>query len=165
MASLISSDRFFDRLAGTEFTPFDVFMPFLHWSRFYYEGTTTFRSRKVHVFWMTPPEEYESLESVVSGMRIFIDDQFNAISKAETFGPGKEHLKTLTIVEIKKDSGEWYPRQIDVRNEVTRDKTRFVVKDATMGIELPQRVFSVEFLSESLFDLAAQPEWVPNAEL
>ncbi|MEM9160729.1 MAG: outer membrane lipoprotein-sorting protein, partial [Verrucomicrobiota bacterium] len=104
------------------------------------------------------PKEDTQLQSMVSGVRIFVDDQFFAVMKAEIYGPDKDHLKTLSILEFKKDgeSGEAYPKSVDVRNEVTRDKTRFQVMDAELKIGLPEKVFQVEGLEQSILDLRSR---------
>ncbi len=163
----------FRSIAGSNFTVFDLLMPFTYWQRFRYEGRTTFRGRPAHVFWMYPPKEDKALARHVSGVRIYLDEEFYALIQAEIFGADETLAKTLTIVDFKKVDEEWILSQVDVRDEKTRDKTRFKVIDAEMNVDLPPNLFSWQRLAENVYgaDLApgreadaAEPAAAPAAE-
>ena len=148
---LIPSDQYFEPIANSDFTVFDLLMPFNYWQRFEYEGRTTFRGRPTHVFWLYPPEEDELMRQRVSGVRIFIDEEFFALIQVEIYAPEEEHVKTLSIVDFKKVEGQWILGQVDVRDEQTRDKTRFDVVDAYLDVEVPDWVFAPEGLLRPVY--------------
>ena len=50
---------------------------------------------------------------------------------------------------------QWIPKAFDVRNETTRDKTRFVVKAVALNLELVPVVFQPASLTENIASPAA----------
>lgn len=151
VVSAIPSDRYFEPIVGSDFTVFDLLAPYTFWQRFYYEGRTTFRGRPSHVFWLYPPERDALMRSKVSGVRLYLDDEFSAPIQVEVYDEKEKHVKTITVVDFKKVEGQWILGAVDVRNEVTRDKTRFQVVDADMGIDVPAEIFTPGGLSEKVF--------------
>ena len=148
---MIDSEQCFDPIAGSDFTVFDLLMPYIYWQRFVYEGRTTFRGRPTHVFWLYPPKEDEALAAKMSGVRVFLDEEFYALIQAEIYDPKKELAKTVTIVDFKKVADQWILNQVDVRDEATRDKTRFKVVDANMNLDLPDKIFTLQALTTNVY--------------
>ncbi len=154
ITSAVSSDQYFDPIAGSDVSIFDLFTPFQYWSEFYYEGRTEFRGRPTHLFWMYPPVGDINLGEKVSGVRVYVDDQFHAMVQAELFDVEKVHVKTLSIIDIKKVDGTWIPGAVDSRNEISRNKTRFKVVSASVDVELSPHYFEPEALSETILGKA-----------
>lgn len=150
-ARLIESDAFFEKIAGSDFTVFDLLMPFSFWQEFRYEGRTTMRSRPTHVFSLYPPSEDKALQEKVSRVRIYLDEEFNALNRVEVYDAEENLTKTITVVAFKIVDGQGVLSQVDVRNELTRDKTRFRVTDAAIGVEVPDWVFSPEGLERDIY--------------
>lgn len=151
---VVETNDYFHPIAESNFTVFDLLMPYTYWQRFRYEGRTTFRGRPTHVFWMYPPAEDAYLQKVVSGVRIYLDEEFYALMQAEIFDADKKPSKTVTVVDFKKVDEEWILNQVDVRDEQTRDKTRFKVLDARMHIDVPASVFSMQGLTDTVYGKA-----------
>jgi len=147
---VFDSEAALENLAGSEFSLFDLLAPFVYWPKFRYEGRTTFRGSPTHLFWMYPPEEDSLLNERIGGVRIFINDQFNVLTQTEIFDTGKTKLKTIYIIGVDKADGQTIFRELDVRNEVTRDKTRLKILDAKMGLELPTSLFTAQSLMDDL---------------
>lgn len=134
---------------GTEVTPFDLQMPFIHWVDFSYEGLARFRGRPAHVFLMRPPADLAgSLAGRLTGVRVQLDTQFNALVQVELLGSGGRVTKTTTLVDLKKVGDQWIVKTIDVRDELTRNKTRFSVTGAALGLEFSPIIFERERLGE-----------------
>ncbi|MDQ8186732.1 outer membrane lipoprotein-sorting protein [Pelagicoccus sp. SDUM812002] len=150
-ARLIESAAFFEKIAGSDFTVFDLLMPFSFWQEFKYEGRTTMRSRPTHVFSLYPPSEDEELGKRISQVRIYLDEEFNALNRVEIFDASEELVKTISVVAFKIVDGQGVLSQVDVRNEETRDKTRFRVLDAAIGVEVPDWVFEPEGLGKNIY--------------
>lgn len=148
---LVGSARYFDPIAGSDFTVFDLLMPFTFWQDFQYEGRTVTRSRPTHVFSLFPPKDDAGLKSRISRVRIFLDEEFNALNRVEIFDAEENLEKTISVVAFKIVDGQGVLSQVDVRNELTRDKTRFRVVDAAIGVELPDWVFEVEGLDQDIY--------------
>ncbi len=147
---LIDSKSIFDPVASSTFSTFDLLRPFLYWQRFYYEGRTTLRRRVTHSFWMYPPEHDVTLSESVSGVRLFVDDQFKVIFKGQIYGPEKELIKTISITGLKKVDEEWILNSIEIRDEETKDKTRFRVLDASVGVGVAKEFFEPVALTQNI---------------
>jgi len=155
---VVSSADAMEKIAGSEFSPFDLMAPYVYWPHFRYEGRTTFRGSPTHLFWMYPPEEDEPLKERISGVRLYINDQFNVLIQTEIFGATGRKLKTIYIIGVNKVDGQTIFKELDARNEVTRDKTRLKIVDASMGLDLPDSLFTAQSLMEDL-----QSQTIPMA--
>lgn len=147
---VFDSEKALDPIAGSEFSLFDLMAPYVYWPRFRYEGRTTFRGSPTHLFWMYPPEGDELLKEQIGGVRLYINDQFNVLTQTEIFDTNETKLKTIYIIGVDKVDGQTIFKELDVRNEVTRDKTRLKILDASMGLELPASLFTAQSLMDDL---------------
>ncbi|HCR30702.1 MAG TPA: hypothetical protein DIV79_11865 [Opitutae bacterium] len=156
----IESDTMLENIAGSEFSLFDIMAPYVYWPRFEYEGRRTFRGGPTHLFWMYPPDEDNLLREKIGGVRLHISDQFNVLTQTEIFDTQGEKLKTIYISGVKKVDGQAIFSGMDARNEITRDKTRLRILDATMGLELPSSLFQAQSLIDDL-----QNQRIPDVRL
>jgi hypothetical protein len=134
-------------VAGTDVTVFELQMPFLYWTDFTYEGLAQMRSRPTHSFVLRPPAGQSSPVAGLTGVRVFLDSEFRALVQAEELGAGGVVEKSITLLDIKKVGEQYLMKAIDVRNHRTRDKTRFAITGAALGLELPLATFSPENLT------------------
>ncbi|MEO7413597.1 MAG: outer membrane lipoprotein-sorting protein [Opitutaceae bacterium] len=147
----LAGDAWFAPLvAGVEIAPFDLQMPFFYWPDFTVENLVRKNSRPTQVFFFRPPAEFTKQPAAISGVRAYLDTQFNAPVQTELMGTDGRLLKTLSLFEVKKVGNQALPKIIDVRNDVTRDKTRFQVTGAALGLELPPSVFQPATLAEEV---------------
>jgi hypothetical protein len=135
-------------LAGTGITIFDVQMPFLHWSEFTYEGEARVRGRATHSFVLRPPSSGSGPMPEMTGVRVLIDTQFQAMVQAELLGPRNAVVKTISLLDLKKVGEQWLVKSIDVRDARTRDKTRFTVTAAAVELEWPAATFEPAALGD-----------------
>ncbi len=119
-------------LFGTDVTPFDLQLPYLFWEDFTYEGQVRFRGRPTNVFLLFPPEREEGLYPGITGVRLYLDSQFNAMMQAEILNEALEVGKKINLLKIKKIDGEWMAKAIDVRMP-DGVKTRFRIESASMS--------------------------------
>lgn len=143
-------DALFDRLAETDLTAFDLQMPFLYWNDFIFEGVARVRGRPAHTFLMYPPVEISAKRPQLTGVRVYLDTQFNALVQAEQIGAENALLKSITILDLKKVDDQWIPKSIDVRDEAARNKTRFAVTGVAFGLDLLPVLFEPVSLGEPL---------------
>ena len=137
----------FQSVDDTDLTLFDLQMPFLYWTDFVYEGLAKIRGRPAHSFILYPPAELAAQRPQLTGVRVALDTQFGALVQAELLGEKGKAEKTITILDLKKVGEQWLVREIDLRNAVTRDKTRFIVKAAALNLHLPADVFDAASLA------------------
>ena len=149
-ARRLSAAESLQPLAGTELTPFDLQMPFLYWDDFIYEGLANLRGRPAYSLLLYPPAELAAARPDLAAVRVALDTQFHALVQAEMLGPKGESLKTITVLDLKKTGEQWIVKSIDLRNPVTRDKTRFSVTAVALDLRLERTVFTPEGLATAL---------------
>jgi len=142
-------------LEGAEISAFDLLMPYLYWEDFDFEGGDKVLGRAAHRFLLRAPSRAENAEgegepSGRIAVRAYFDQQFHALLQSKLIGPDGAVTKTLTVRDLQKISGQWMLKSIDLRNERTRDKTRFEVREAELGLELAPQLFLPEFLGDSV---------------
>jgi hypothetical protein len=137
-------------VANTDFTLFDLQMPFLHWPDFVYEGLAKVRSRPAHRFLLYPPADFAAVRPGLSAVRVFIDTQFQALVQVEQLGPDGRPAKSVTLIDLKKVGGQWLVKSVDLRNHLTRDKTRLTFKAVALDLLLPADTFAPAQLAQPL---------------
>jgi hypothetical protein len=145
----LGREELFTPVEGTDFTPFDLQMPFLFWEDFAYEGLSRVRGRSAHGFLVYPPAELAREFPWLEGVRMFLDAEFNALLGAELVGEGNEVLRSFNIIDIKGVDDEWIPKSIDYRDRRSGDKTRLSIQGAAMGLPEEPFPFSPQALEES----------------
>ena len=146
----IDTAALFEPLAGTDFTVFDLQMPFLYWSDFSYEGIASVTDRPAHVFLLRPPPTVTALKPELKGVRVWLDTQFNALRKAEELGRNGQPLKSITGGDLKKIGEQWIAKWVEVRDETTRNKTQFAVTGAALGQEFSAVLFDPVRLTDAV---------------
>jgi hypothetical protein len=126
---------------GLEFTPFDIQMPYLYWLDVAVAGIDQIRGRPAFDYVFTPPADFSAANPGVRSVRAYLDTQYGALVQMETTGPGGNLAKTLSLLELRKVGDKWIPKDVDVRNEATRDKTRLSVTAVATGIALDPAEF------------------------
>jgi hypothetical protein len=145
-------------VAGSDLTLFELQMPFLYWTDFTYEGEARVRGRPTHSFVLRPPAGYTMPRPGFSGVRVFIDAQFQAMVQVEELGESGAVEKSIVPLDLKKVGEQWLAKAIDVRDLRTRNKTRLTLTAAATNLALPAGTFRLENLS------APFPE-VPSANI
>jgi hypothetical protein len=148
--AVLGAAAWFEPLAETDLTAFDLQMPFVYWNDFVFEGVANYLNRPAHVFLFYPPAEIAALRPSLTGVRVYLDTAYRALVKCEQIGERGQVTKTLTLGAFIKVDERWIVKSGDFRDEATRNKTRFLVTHAAMGLELPAGIFEPASLSESL---------------
>ena len=149
-AKALNASALFEPLAGTGLTSFDLQMPYLYWSDFVFEGMAPVRGRPAHVFLMYPPDAIAALKPELAGVRVYLDTQFGALVQSQQIGAEERVLKTFTVLDLKKIDDQWMVKTIDLRDEVTRDKTQFVITGAALGLSFSEMLFEPSTLAEAI---------------
>jgi hypothetical protein len=83
-------------------------------------------------------------------VRVHLDTQFNALVQTELLGANDSVLKTISLVDLKKIGEQWIPKTFDVRDEKTRNKTRFDVTAAAIDLDFSRVIFEPAQLGEDV---------------
>jgi hypothetical protein len=146
---MLSGAEVFRPLAGTQFTPFLIQMPFIFWQPAY-EGLQRLRSRPTHAFLMSPPLGFPTAAAGFERVRILLDSQFSALNEVEFLDAAGARAFRFSAGEITKVDERWMLRWADYRDERTRDKTRLLVRGAAVALEFPDSLFEPATLTGRL---------------
>ncbi len=156
---LVGAALFEPVVSGVCYTPFDLQMPFVYWQDYEYEGPARSRQRIVQQFRMLPPADSAALARGVDAVRIGIDDTYDALLLVEVLGEGAEVRSRFEVGAWKKVQDQWIVREITLKDYASRDRTRFEVKAASVGLVLnplifdANRAFSPPSIPEAMFDV------------
>ncbi len=128
-------------LAGTTLSAADLELPFMYWRDFVFEGREEILGRPSYVFLLYPPDNEADKFPGVGGARVFIDTQFHAPVQAQWIDENGAPLKTISVLSLKKVEERYIVSAFEVRDEQTRDKTRFVVTAVSFTAPLPPTLF------------------------
>jgi len=137
-------------VTGVELTAFELQMPYIYWPDAVLKGVQRLRSRPTHVFLFRPPAAWAAQHPTIGGVRAYLDTQFNAPVQTELLDKEGYVVRTLSLVDLKKVGDQYIAKSVDLRNEATRDKTRFQVTAAALGLEFSRVVFEPAQLGEPL---------------
>lgn len=143
---IATEDLFFPLISGGDLTLFDLQMPYLYWEEFVFEGVSRIRGRPAHTFLLYPPASYLSEDGELVAVRVQLDTQFNALVQSELIGADNRPYKIMTVLDLKKFGEQWMVKTLDLRNERTRNKTRFQVAGAALGQDFSPVIFQPEQL-------------------
>jgi hypothetical protein len=146
----VDEGALFAPLADTDLSAFDLQMPFLYWADFVYEGKTRLNDRPADTFLLYPPASLAGRRPELMAMRVYLDTQYHALVKAEQLGESERVLKSMRVVELKKIGERWIVKSVELRDEITRNKTRFVVTAAALGRDFAGGLFEPGNLSSTL---------------
>lgn len=138
---LKESDRFKPIVNGLTFTAFDLQMSFMQWTDYVYEGTKKLLGRPAHYFILYPPDNTLG-ETNIAAVRVAIDADFLIMLSAEELDADSAPIKKFRINDFAKVDGQWIVREIDLVDSRTKDRTRFRVSSAKVGLQLPAEIFT-----------------------
>ncbi|HVU34148.1 MAG TPA: outer membrane lipoprotein-sorting protein [Opitutaceae bacterium] len=151
----VAGSALFDPLIpGVEVTAFDMQMPYLYWPGVKVGAVTRIRGRPAYEFVFPAPPSISDLQLGIALVRAYFDAQFSAPVQTE-LADAQRVLKTTSLLDLKKVGEQWIPKSFDIRNEVTRDKTRFEVTAVALNLRFPPTVFTPTALTQPVAPPAA----------
>ena len=134
----------------TQISLFDLQMPYLYWEDFVFEGVSKIRGRPAHTFLLYPPADFAAAYPGLGAVRVHLDTQFKALVQSELLDERGRAYKSLAVLDLKKVGDQWMVKTIDLRDERSRDKTRFQVTGVALNLDLAGAVFAPGGLNEKL---------------
>jgi hypothetical protein len=136
---------------GVEMTPFDLLpMPYLYWLDAELASVDRIRGRPAYAYLFTPSADFAARNPSVKSVKAYLDTQYDALVQSEITGPNGRVAKTLSLLELRKVGERWIPKDVDVRNESTRDKTRLTLTAVAIGTPIDLSAFDPDHLGSSL---------------
>lgn len=144
--ALVEGDAIFEAvIAGLIYSPFDLQMPFIYWNSYIYEGPSLVGASRVgQRFLMQPPVGSASLASGISGVRISLDDNYNALWRVEVLGSNQLVRSRFSVKSFKKLQEQYIVKRITLTEYPSKDSTSFEVKAASLNLSLAQDLFDPE---------------------
>lgn len=137
------------------FTPFDLQTPFLFWENYEYNRTRRHRARPVHFFKMFPPADFAAANPGIGSVHIGFDRVYNALVNAEVRDKDGKKLKSFSLGKVQKVQEIYTFKELELRDEVSRDRDTLVVRAAALHLALPKAFFLPENLAEPALRLPA----------
>jgi hypothetical protein len=140
---MIEGEALFEPIIpGLLYSPFDLQMPFVYWKDFTYEGPTLVgASRVAQQFLMQPPATSASAQRGISGVRVGLDDTYNALWRIEVVNAESEISSRFAVESFKKVQEQYIVKRITLTDYNSKDRTTFEVKAAALGISLNSDLF------------------------
>jgi hypothetical protein len=160
---LLGAEALFATLIpGVELTAFDLQRPYLYWRDATLQSINRVLGRPTYAFVFRAPAGFSSGDAGIVAVRAFFDTQFKQPLQSELLDQQGKVRKTLSVVSLKTvdvpggNSGDkqTLPKEVDFRNEITRDKTRLQITAFAFGGAVPAGLFEPSALSR---DVAAPP--------
>lgn len=140
----------FAPLADSDLSAFDLQMPFLFWEDYVYEGQGMVGGRTADTFLVKPPPSVATQRPELTAIRFHLDRTYHAILLAEHIGKDGAVMKTFRLIGLKRVGDRYTMKAVEIRDEVTRRKTRLTVAAARIGDSLPAAMFKPEYLDRGL---------------
>ena len=121
---------------GLLITPFDLQLPFTHWTQTRYAGTERSRGRPVHFFEATNPQAGQPAQ-----VRFAVDRAYGALVQAVSLDAQSEKIRLLQVEEFSKVDEQWVLGECSIRDERSRDVDRLRFTAAALGLKLPASTF------------------------
>ena len=113
-------------------------------------GIETHDGNECYVLEGTPKSSKIAKELGYSKVKLRVDSKLWMLRKADSWDVAGNHLKTVTISDIKEVQGIWTYHQIIVKNHKTNHKTVFRISDIDYKTPLSNSTFSKETLVNGL---------------
>jgi hypothetical protein len=141
----VEGDALFEPLLpGLVYSVFDLQMPFIYWDEYDYEGPSLVgASRVAQNFLMRPPEESASERQGIQGVRVSLDDTYNALWRVEVIGDDGDLRSKFSVESFKKVQEQYIVKRITLVDYPSKDRTTFDVTDANVGIHLDRDLFEL----------------------
>jgi hypothetical protein len=132
-------------LPGLFYSPFDLQMPFVYWEQFGYEGPRlAMGSRVAQQFLMYPPEDSPSKLQGIAGVRIGLDDTYNALLTIEVLNAEEDITSRFAVESVQKLQEQYIVKRITLTDYPSKDRTTFKVDSASVGLTLNSDLFAPE---------------------
>jgi hypothetical protein len=129
-----------DKLFGSEFTYYDLALPFLHWPDPKLSGPDRVRGRDCYVV------EARSETGPYRRVKLWIDREFFALLRVEAFDADDNPVRRLAVTSFKRIGDVWIPRAIECAT-------------VPRGQALPAEVKSRLEIYEGDYDAQLPAEW------
>ena len=130
-----------EKLLGSHFTYYDLGVPFLHWPNEKFLGEELMRGRTCFLI------ETATTNAPYARVKMWIDDEYFALLRAEAFDTGGALIKRFAIGSFKRIGDIWIPRGLEIADVPpgqtlpAQEKSRLEIYDGNYDTKLPVEWF------------------------
>jgi hypothetical protein len=136
-------------IEGINHSPFDILMPFTNWP-VEYQKSGRVCGRPAHLFTYSLPQKNNPYLSVLSSVRLALDDAYDAPLRIEHMDGGVLPARTFSLQSFKKVGGQWIVKGIDAKERDSQSRTRYEILAFAHDLDLPENAFQKEGLAQPL---------------
>lgn len=146
-------------LPGLFYSPFDLQMPFIYWESFRYEGPSlAMGSRVAQQFLMYPPEKSPSAQHGIAGVRIGLDDTYDALLTIEILDAEEQVASRFSVESVQKLQEQYIVKRITLTDYPSKDRTTFKVEAASVGLSLNRDLFKAAARCDAEANIPDSPQ-------
>jgi hypothetical protein len=140
-AGELTGARRMEKLAGSQFTYYDLGMPFLHWPTVKFVDEGRVRGQDCHILELTATNQ------PYSKVNVWIDQKYSALLRAEAYDENEGLARRLSIGSFKRLGDLWIPKGIDMAFILpsqalpSEEKSRLDIYDGNYETRLPAEMF------------------------
>ena len=136
-------------IEGINHSPFDILMPFTNWP-VEYQKSGRVCGRPAHLFTYSLPQKNNPYLSVLSSIRLALDDAYDAPLRIEHMDGGVLPARTFSLQSFKKVGEQWIVKGIDAKERDSQSRTRYEILAVAHDLDLPEGAFQKEGLIHPL---------------
>ncbi len=143
-AGELTGARLMEKWLGSEFTLYDLGMPFLHWPDAKLIGSDRARGQDCFILEMTATNQ------PYGRVKLWVEQKYFALLRAEAFNPDEALVRRLAITSFKRLGDLWIPRGIEMsyipphQALPAEEKSRLEIYDGDYAAKLPAEWFAEE---------------------
>ena len=134
---------------GINHSPFDILMPFTNWP-VEYQKSGRVCGRPAHLFTYSLPQKNSPYQSVLSSVRLALDDAYDAPLRIEHMDGGILPARTFSLQSFKKVGDHWIVKGIDAKERDSQSRTRYQILSVAHDLDLPEGAFQKDGLVQPL---------------
>ena len=133
-----------EKLLGSQFTYYDLGLPFLRWPNAKFLGEDRVRGRDCFVI------ESRADGEPYARVKLYIDKEYYALLRAEAFNTDDNLVSRFAVTSFKKIGDLWVPRGLEAsilppaQSLPNEEKSRLEVYEGTYDAVLPMEMFNPE---------------------
>lgn len=126
---------------GSQLTAFDLQMSFLWWPDQKLVAVVRKLGRPADEFLFRPPEDFARRHPGIWGVEAFLDGQFHVPVEIDILGPGGAPQQVLSALDLKRVRDQYLVKELDARDERSRDSTRVDFTAASLDQDFASGLF------------------------
>jgi hypothetical protein len=141
-AGELTGEQRMQKVLGSNFSYYDLGVPFLHWPNARFLGEEITRGRNCFILEVTADSE------PYARVKIWIDKQYNGLLRAEAFDENGTRVRRFAITSFRRVGDVWIPRALEIafvppgQSLPSEDKSRLEVYEGNYTTQLPAEWFS-----------------------